>query len=254
MAAVVASLAAFVTGFGLPALPTAGLGGGRVAGRDRDCSNSDGWHATDCSAAELPEATASAGYEKANLKERRPLRERKVVSALGSTHVAKPTAAAASTANGAVASAWPADFSLSALPPPQQAPRRLTRRAPRVHFDLDLNTVHEVTPYSEVYGLHPRDFNFARGPPVPESRLVDSFAIIPVCKRSGLCVASDDGDYEEDEQEDIEIGMMVKAGHFLFPWRARVPWPVWLVSCALLVVLRAVGADLCQELMAKGGA
>jgi len=28
------------------------------------------------------------------------------------------------------------------------------------YFNLALNTIHEITPYAEVYGLHPRDFNF----------------------------------------------------------------------------------------------
>jgi len=36
--------------------------------------------------------------------------------------------------------------------------------APRrsVKFDLSSNVVHEVTPYSEIYGLHPREFVFGR--------------------------------------------------------------------------------------------
>lgn len=33
----------------------------------------------------------------------------------------------------------------------------------RVRFDLGASTVHEVTPYSEIYGLHPREFVFGRG-------------------------------------------------------------------------------------------
>lgn len=32
----------------------------------------------------------------------------------------------------------------------------------RVRFDLGAVTVHEVTPYSQVYGVHPRDFAFER--------------------------------------------------------------------------------------------
>jgi hypothetical protein len=32
----------------------------------------------------------------------------------------------------------------------------------RVCFDLEANIVHEVQPYEEVYGLHPREFVFGR--------------------------------------------------------------------------------------------
>lgn len=32
----------------------------------------------------------------------------------------------------------------------------------RVCFDLEANTIHEVTPYEELYGLHPREFVFGR--------------------------------------------------------------------------------------------
>lgn len=43
----------------------------------------------------------------------------------------------------------------------QQAPLYNTR-VRHVRFCLELNSTHEVTAYSEVYGLHPRDFNFEK--------------------------------------------------------------------------------------------
>jgi len=41
-------------------------------------------------------------------------------------------------------------------PPPSRSGCR------RVRFDVGLNTEHEVTPYAEVYGLHPGSFVFDR--------------------------------------------------------------------------------------------
>lgn len=37
-----------------------------------------------------------------------------------------------------------------------------TRLARRVQFDISATTVHHICPYSEVYGLHPRTFDFDR--------------------------------------------------------------------------------------------
>mmetsp|Transcript_31478 Transcript_31478/g.80233 ORF Transcript_31478/g.80233 Transcript_31478/m.80233 type:complete len:275 (+) Transcript_31478:80-904(+) len=50
-----------------------------------------------------------------------------------------------------------------------------TKARKKVSFDLDANAVIEITPYSEVYGIHPRFFDFdrdfwmvpSRGPPSP---------------------------------------------------------------------------------------
>merc|ERR1719375_376847 len=36
-----------------------------------------------------------------------------------------------------------------------------------VRFDLDSTIVYEITPYSEVYGMHPRYFNFDRSDDPP---------------------------------------------------------------------------------------
>ena len=54
------------------------------------------------------------------------------------------------------------------------APRSGEGAAPRrVHFDLSVTTTHDITPYSEVYGIHPRDVNFARGRCPPAACLAD---------------------------------------------------------------------------------
>mmetsp|Transcript_93425 Transcript_93425/g.166225 ORF Transcript_93425/g.166225 Transcript_93425/m.166225 type:complete len:152 (-) Transcript_93425:56-511(-) len=44
-----------------------------------------------------------------------------------------------------------------------------------VSFDLAANEVHEVVPYSEIYGLHPRDFVFGKG-----YSLIPAFQHIPM--------------------------------------------------------------------------
>lgn len=53
----------------------------------------------------------------------------------------------------------------------------LPHAARKVRFDLSRKTEHEVTPYSEVYGVHPRDFDFGArrfGAEAPEAwRFVD---------------------------------------------------------------------------------
>jgi hypothetical protein len=44
----------------------------------------------------------------------------------------------------------------------KQAPSHRGRKGLRVRFDMDACVVHEVQPYEEVYGIHPRDFVFDR--------------------------------------------------------------------------------------------
>jgi len=56
------------------------------------------------------------------------------------------------------------------------APRDVTRQARRVRFDSLLTTIHEITPYSEVYGIHPRKFHF------DASMAVDSLITEPASK------------------------------------------------------------------------
>merc|ERR1712118_577705 len=50
----------------------------------------------------------------------------------------------------------------SSLPPsPQLQPSAPPQRR-SVSFDLEAGTQHEITPYAEVYGLHPSEFLFER--------------------------------------------------------------------------------------------
>jgi len=62
----------------------------------------------------------------------------------------------------------------------------------RVRFDLSASTVHEVIPYSEIYGKHPREFVFDR-----------HFSMVPAAGAYGFVGLADtnDGDEEEEDEE-----------------------------------------------------
>lgn len=61
---------------------------------------------------------------------------------------------------GCTATLAPWNFPAKQLPGPPGLVN--TQHQRRVTFDLDASTEHDVIPYSEVYGLHPRDFVFDR--------------------------------------------------------------------------------------------
>lgn len=75
----------------------------------------------------------------------------------------------------------------------------------RVHFDADAYEVYEITPYSEIYGLHPRDFVFGMG-----------YEVIPAINHIAIDVLAasrsersqneilDDEFLGDDEDSDIE--------------------------------------------------
>lgn len=62
----------------------------------------------------------------------------------------------------------------------------------RVQFHLEANTVHEITPYGEIYGRHPSMFVFDRG-----------FNMIPAAPSGfvSLHARHDDTDEEDSEEE-----------------------------------------------------
>jgi hypothetical protein len=72
----------------------------------------------------------------------------------------------------------------------------------RVCFDLEANTIHEVTPYEELYGLHPREFVFGR-----------DFCMIPAGGKYGFVdfftaqrrsVRAEEGHDDSDSDEDVD--------------------------------------------------
>lgn len=70
-------------------------------------------------------------------------------------------------------------------PPIRSAPKP-TEGQKRVRFDLERITVHAVRPYSETYGLHPREFVFEKG----------GFVVVPICKPPDVHEADEDSDCE----------------------------------------------------------
>jgi len=62
-----------------------------------------------------------------------------------------------------------------ASPPVETVPAVPLPVERRVRFDLEPASVHEVTPYAELYGVHPRDFVFGRG-----HCMIPAFNFVPV--------------------------------------------------------------------------
>jgi len=253
MAAVITSLVAFTTGIRLATLQTVSLGGSRVLLRkeeqrgEEQRSDDEGdinWRG-EC--AETRGNGGDSSYEKAgdvNGKEQRSFQLAKLSDAVDIIKAVDMTMPALSLRSSTTGSSEKDGVSSR-------------NGATRVRFNLGLITEHEVTPYSEVYGggLHPRKFHFARGARIAQAPLTDAFEIVPVCKKSGRRIRADSEESDDEDDEDCvdwkDHGRLL--GGSLQRHAAHLPWPVWMVSCVLFVLLRAVGGELCQEalLMAK---
>jgi hypothetical protein len=68
----------------------------------------------------------------------------------------------------------------------------------RVRFDLDAITIHEVVPYSEVYGLHPREFVFEKNFYMTPSGGTFGFASLHESAQDDDASESDDSDSDID--------------------------------------------------------
>ena len=83
-----------------------------------------------------------------------------------------------------------------------------------VAFDLERTEVHEVTPYNEIYGLHPREFVFGRNcDVVPSGDTYGFIDFLAACRLSqvvaGDCtdqIAEDEDDScgESDDEDEVE--------------------------------------------------
>lgn len=72
-----------------------------------------------------------------------------------------------------------------------------------VRFDLDACSVHEIMPYAEIYGMHPRDFVFGKG-----FHMVPAYHHIPIDviaagKEAGP--DSDDSDFSDDGDDEDDF-------------------------------------------------
>jgi len=109
----------------------------------------------------------------------------------------------------------------------QMEPCESHSKARKVRFNLSKNTVHEITPYAEVYGMHPRLLGIQPGWD---------------CLRP-----LDTGDCDSEEEDDVlcqSFASLLRCPKTRFAPRAA--WPVLIVTCFLL---RAFGLSVMRELL-----
>lgn len=257
MAAVVASLAAFLTGCGLPGLPSSLVARDHPSGQERelggggaDCqigtASATEWGSTwqptgslDLAAA-LVKALMRRSNDACNVV--RPMQFAPPTPAQcslalaggvvgGSHHLPVPTVA---TATG----------SLTGV----HRSRRPLSISKRVHFDLSKTTEHEITPYSEVYELHPRDFNFARGRYAPTACFVD-----PRPALRGGCSSDSSDDDDDDDGTDHRVFRLagrrwrMQSGIALVGKRRQLPQHLWYAGCVLCFLVRVFGTEILWE-------
>jgi len=248
MAAIVASLAAVVTGCGLPNFP--GLG---VNSLPQDLEKRDLSGSTDCSCsgAWTPESQRDGLDEADRVRAIASLTAWKPRSK-GAKDFTEPGSSASEVVQIDLLRKLPASVHGSALKRkrcPRWLPRWCARRrssTPRVTFDLVNVTKHEVTPYSEVYGVHPRSFNFAHGeqPPVAVGWFADPRQQI------------DDGD-ESSDAEDTHLWIAKRRAIASQNARRknrtlaarRVPTHAWMLVAVLTFIVRAFGVHALFEML-----
>merc|ERR1719454_1412540 len=106
--------------------------------------------------------------------------------------------------------------------------------------------MHEITPYSEVYGIHPRDFHFKRS----SQEAMLCHAAMHNQKASPTDCDTNDSDDEEDEEE--LVSLRAKALDFLTHGRGHrsvFRRPCYFALGAILVMIRMFGTQVCAELV-----
>jgi len=246
MAAVAASLAAFLAGCGLPGLP-GGLVTHDPSGQEHEIGASAERHL----GAEWAPKWQSGRLEIAAVLVKALTRKSNSAGPV----VVRPPVPALPAPAAACGLAISADGLPTVKPcsPPQESvataaaraalrPRRSSKKgAPRrVQFDLSQKTEHEITPYAEVYGVHPRDFNFARGRYAPAACFVD-----PHAPPHGGCSSDSD---EEDEDDALgRLGRWDVMSRRMFGMR-QVPPHLWFAVCVLAFLIRVFGIQVFLEM------
>jgi len=229
MAAVVASLAAFLAGCGLPALPVGDSDRGRSL-----CSEDNSLQ---------DDRPSSAAWQSAC----------EAVADMGITSSPSP---AASGDPHRIKVLAPADEkSMQAFMQPSLGSVRRPRMGEphrRVTFNLGRSTFHEITPYSEVYGMHPRDFNFKRSTE-KSSTLCTAEVIRP--KASIMCWESSDSDDEDDEElrshRDKALSLLSsRSSGFRFD-NPAISRPCSLIIGGSCLMLRMFGIQVCLQLLSE---
>lgn len=79
------------------------------------------------------------------------------------------------------------------------------RGARHVHFDLSTTIVHEVVPYSETYGLHPREFVFDRDFYMVPAGGTFGFTDMIAADRKGAATMSAEDDDSSESSADSDV-------------------------------------------------
>lgn len=221
MAAVVASLAAFLAGCGLPALP---VGVNRDSNQGRDICAEDSPSRV-CS----EDSPSTAVWQSAC----------KLQSAPRADSVATPVTVVAGAAPWAP---------IKAVPALEDAPHGLqtgTKGKPhkQVTFKLGLSTSYEVTPYSEVYGIHPRDFQFGKTGMEMVAKRKKQNAV-------DLCDSDEDSDDEEFSTKRSKAVQFLTHRGFADASHALTR-PCCFAMAAVCLMLRLFGAQVCLELLGE---
>jgi len=233
MAAVVGALAAFVAGCSLPPLPLP-----RSASQEQNINGDEqpdsvAW----CSAhkhASLAPSSSPATTTPTQV----------------SSKATKPCATPAAVTAECVPEGHQPCVALSDQDPPgvllnvqrRQQKAGLHRR---VRFDLGRSTIHEVTPYAEVYGRHLRSFDFTK------SGAAISACVADATLNRGGC--NDDSDEEEDDEFD-GAGSSWKTKPLRLLKMQPLPWHAWCAAFVALLLLRAFGAEAAAGLLPEGSA
>jgi hypothetical protein len=107
---------------------------------------------------------------------------------------------------------------------------------------LELSTFHAITPYSEVYGMHPRDFDFGRS--------YHKILKVPINSREN---DDSDDDDEEEEQGASKVLAMIGVGVLQFGRKQiskrALMQPLLLSIGASFMMLQMFGLEACSELL-----
>mmetsp|Transcript_73880 Transcript_73880/g.175851 ORF Transcript_73880/g.175851 Transcript_73880/m.175851 type:complete len:256 (+) Transcript_73880:76-843(+) len=232
MAAVITSLAAFVAGCSLPTLQL-GLGGGRVA---RDSNHQD--HDLTCVDAPSKERWCAAGAGSASLAAFGPgTTGQKAAVVVLQSPAGLPKSPRSQSGEGQRGKHWESSDGL--LHPLRSRPGHQRR----VRFDLSKSTIHEITPYAEVYGRHPRDFHFGRlaaSSPCVDSTECETAYMIAAMPGKNVGVEDEDDDEAGEYLESLRPGQRTI-------WRLTLPWHLWFLILALCFCIRIFGLQLLSE-------
>lgn len=109
----------------------------------------------------------------------------------------------------------------------------------RVSFDLSKITTHEITPYAEVYGVHPRDFVLT---------LVDA----RLCMDISGCDSGDEHTSDSDDDEEFDGRPAWRKIPEQLLGSSAVSRPVVVIMFSACFLVRAFGSEVMREVLVAG--